>query len=253
MNIGSSIGAKREALELVQPSERTFDDPSITSESLRRVDAATSDACDDLTNAAIRSAENEVVAFVGVNLLGTRARSAERPSDSRHGFQQRDEEIAVVNVRGAERDGEWNALGVYDDVVLRARLSAVRRVRARLLAPPFARTLEASSAARDQSIASALPSSSSNTLCRRCHTPASCQSRSRRQHVMPHPQPISCGRCSQPIPVLSTKMIPVSVARSSRGGRPPCGFARSGGSNGCTRSHSSSETRGLAMGTFHYP
>jgi hypothetical protein len=73
-------------------------------------------------------------------------------------------------------------------------LSTVRRVGARLLAPPFAHTFETSSAARDQSIRSACPSSSSITRCSRSHTPASCQSRSRRQHVLPEPQPISCGR-----------------------------------------------------------
>ena len=38
--------------------------------------------------------------------------------------------------------------------------------------------------------------------CRRSQTPASCQSRSRRQQVMPVPQPISWGSISQGMPTL---------------------------------------------------
>lgn len=43
------------------------------------------------------------------------------------------------------------------------------------------------------------------------HTPARLQSRSRRQHVMPLPQPNSWGSCSHWMPVLSTKRMPVST------------------------------------------
>jgi hypothetical protein len=49
------------------------------------------------------------------------------------------------------------------------------------------------------------------------HTPVACQSRSRRQQVMPDPQPISCGRYSQGMPVRSTKRIPVKAWRSGTG------------------------------------
>jgi hypothetical protein len=40
------------------------------------------------------------------------------------------------------------------------------------------------------------------------HTPASWQSRSRRQQVMPDPHPISCGSISQAMPLRSTKTMP---------------------------------------------
>jgi hypothetical protein len=57
-----------------------------------------------------------------------------------------------------------------------------------VLAPPFsARTCDPSAADRDQSITPAACSLASSTSCSRCHTPASCQSRSRRQHVIPDP------------------------------------------------------------------
>jgi hypothetical protein len=64
--------------------------------------------------------------------------------------------------------------------------------------------------------------------------PAVAQSRSRRQQVIPLPQPISWGRYSQGMPVFSTNKIPVSAARSGTRGRPPFGLGGSGGSNGAT-------------------
>jgi hypothetical protein len=77
--------------------------------------------------------------------------------------------------------------------------------------------------------------------------PAACQSRSRRQQVMPDPQPISTGSRSHGVPVISTKGMPVNAARSGRHGRPPRGFGLSCGSSGPNAAQSSSETRGFAI------
>ena len=102
--------------------------------------------------------------------------------------------------------------------------------------------------ARDQSIRSASPKRFSSVVCSRCQTPACCQSRKRRQQVIPDPQPISWGRYSHGIPVLSTNRMPVSAARSGMRGRP--GFSlsqRGGGSSGATTAQSSLLTSGLAI------
>jgi hypothetical protein len=85
-------------------------------------------------------------------------------------------------------------MSVGDQVVLRAGPAPVDRRRARM-APPFnALTWEESTTQRDQSSLAAAFSSASRTSCSRCHTPASFQSRRRRQHVMPEPKPSSGGR-----------------------------------------------------------
>jgi hypothetical protein len=99
----------------------------------------------------------------------------------------------------------------------------------------------------DQSISSAKPNSSSSTRQIFSHTPAACQSRKRRQQVMPDPHPSSLGKYSQGQPVRSTNKIPISVCRLETRGRPPFGLARSDGSNGSIRSHSSSASSGLAI------
>jgi hypothetical protein len=194
-----------------------------------------------------------VVCLVGVQLVRASSRSSSGHLDGCKRVEHRFEHPRIVHVRRREGDVQWDAVSVDEQVVLRAQFAPVRRVGPSRLAPPFAGTLEASSEARDQSISPRLPSSSRMTSYSRTQMPASFQSRSRRQHVMPLPQPISFGRYSHGIPVLSTKRIPVSTARSGFGGRPPRGFGFSAGSSGSIRSHSASGTSGFAMGLSTYP
>jgi hypothetical protein len=237
----------------VEPCKSALDDPAISSELLIGFDAAAGDARRDAAYRAAGTAEDMVVGLVGMELGGPEAWSAPTPSDRldsiEHGLQM----VALVGVCRRDVDGKRDAVAVDDQMLLRSEFSAIGRVRPGRLAPPFARTLDASKLARDQSILSDFPSSSSRTRCRRSHTPATCQSLRRRQQVMPLPHPISWGRYSQPIPVRSTNKIPVSAARSSTGGRPPCGFGFAAGNSGWMRAHSASGTSGFAMGRVQYP
>lgn len=98
-----------------------------------------------------------------------------------------------------------------------------------------------------QSIRSAARSRRSSSRCSASHTPASCQSRKRRQHVMLEPHPISSGSISHWMPVRSTNRISVSAARSATRGLPPCGRGRATGSRGSMIDQRASETRGDAM------
>lgn len=182
-----------------------------------------------------------------MQLGGTAAGPAGALADGRDGIDGGLQHPAVVDVSGRQGHGQRDAVGVDDDVALRARLAAVGRVRPGLPAPLFAGTLALSSAARLQSIALALPSRSRRTWCNLSQTPEACQSRSRRQQVMPEPQPISCGSISHGMPLRNTNKMPVSAARSSTGGRPPFGRGGRDGNSGATTAHSSSLTRGFAM------
>jgi hypothetical protein len=68
---------------------------------------------------------------------------------------------------------------------------------------------------------------------------------SRRQHVIPEPQPISGGNMPHGMPERSTNRIPVSAARSETLGRPnvDVGF----GSIGSIRAHNLSSISGFAI------
>jgi hypothetical protein len=117
-------------------------------------------------------------------------------------------------------------------VALRASFAPIRGIGAGFRPPKTARTEQLSTTAALQSSASAKPSSSSSNFQMAPHTPATCQSRNRRQQVMPLPQPISLGRYSQGEPDFKMKMIPVRHWRSGTRGRPPLGLGAGAGSRG---------------------
>ena len=78
-----------------------------------------------------------------------------------------------------------------------------------------------STPAQDQSIVSERASQSKAAKWISCQIPASCQSRSRRQQVMPEPQPSFCGSIFQGIPLRNTNMMPARHTRSAKRGLPP--------------------------------
>jgi hypothetical protein len=133
-------------------------------------------------------------------------------------------------------------------VVLGALFPAVHGAFSRFFPPCIARTEVESTTPRDQSILPA-PFNSHRALRRsRSHTPARCQSRRRRQQVMPDPQSISRGRYSQGMPVRSTNRMPVRAFRSESGLRPGLRRRRSLGlgRSGSIHRHSCSSRRGFA-------
>jgi hypothetical protein len=153
------------------------------------------------------------------------------------------------------RDGHRQryAVAIHHEVALRAQLAAIRRILASLFAPPGAGTLALSNDARVQSMRPASCSRCSSARCKRLQTPARCQSRKRRQHVMPLPQPSSWGSISHGMPLRKTNMIPVKAARSVMAqGRPPLGLGGSGGKSRATISHSLSLINGVLMPPIYH-
>ena len=173
------------------------------------------------------------------------------PDGTGHDVERGSQHLAVVAVRPAQLEAQRRALGIDDEVALGAGPPAVRGVRPdlgrRRRAPPFAGMDALSMDALLQSSSSAAASRSSKARCRSPSTPAACQSRSLRQHVMPVQPNTPRGSRSQPMPDHRTNTMPSRARRSSHRGRPPFGLGGSSGSSGATAAHSSSLTRGLLM------
>ena len=183
--------------------------------------------------------------------LGPLPRAASFAAQRRNRQDQGLQLAAVMHVSGGDLDTQRNSLGIGAKMMFAARFAAVGRVGARLKPPKTARTWLASTTARDQSIRSATCNRRNNSRWSFSHTPTFCQSRSRRQQVMPLPQPISKGKSRQAMPVLSTKRIPVSAARSEIGLRPGYFLRRVRvGSRGWITDHNESSMSGFAIPSF---
>lgn len=242
MGLNGSFEANSQLAEGSQPSMRALDYPSVTPEPIVALDASSSDAVLDAAALEVVSAACKVVAFVSVQLVRPAARPAAPAAYTRQRIDQFFEDHRVMSVGPGDAEDQRNALAVRDDVALAAEFASIRGVRARVRAPRGLGTLAPSRLARLKSSWPALRSSASNNKCKRCHTPAACQSRSLRQQVMPLPKPNSCGRSSQAMPVRSTKTMPLRASSSFSRGRPPRGDGFTTGSSGCTRSHSAALT-----------
>jgi hypothetical protein len=165
----------------------------------------------------------------------------------RDGGQQWQQWRHVMAMRSRHQRRQRNAMRIGEDMMFTPTFPAIRRIGPRFFSPPTARRLRLSTTARVQSILSASCSLARSRVCTWCQTPAWCQSRKRRQQVIPEPQPISCGSISHGSPACSTKSIPVNAARSGTRGRPPLALGGSGGNNGAMSAQSASGTSGFAM------
>ena len=86
---------------------------------------AAGDAWGDAPGAELAAVGVVVVAAVGEQLTGLAPRPPAPATDGRHGLDQRDELGDVVAVAAGEGDGQRDAAGLADQVVLGTRPTAV--------------------------------------------------------------------------------------------------------------------------------
>ncbi len=200
VNVEPSLIANSQSAVVVEPSQGTLNHPPVLAQPLSALHTSSGYSRSDAPLSECFSTPCKVVPFISMQLgRPFPSTSAKLPSllDGLDSINHISESVGVVDVGGCTDYGEGNSLPVDHKMALRARFSFIRRIRAGCIAPFLARTVAESTAARDQSILPASPNLSKRTWCNFSHTPASCQSRSLRQHVMPLPQPISGGSISQ--------------------------------------------------------
>lgn len=226
----------------MEPGDGPLDNPPVDSEAGAVWDAAAGDHRFDAGRPDQAAVFVVVVAAVAEQAVGSFAWPSGQAGDGRDLLQQGYQLGDVVAVAAGQRDGEWDALAVDDDMVLAARTCSVDRAGTTFGPRRAALTWEESITARDQSSFFATRSFFNSTRCSWSHTPASFHAARRRQQVMPDPKPSSCGRYSHWIPVCSTNRIPHRACRSGTRGRPSTCFGTGSGSNGSMSEHSSYET-----------
>ena len=253
MDIGAFFVPHTQASMLVEPGDGALDLPAKGSESTSMFCVA---PCDERAHAAL---EKFVAMRVGIvravrdDAMRPATRTPAFTPYGRNGVDQRNQLGYVVPVGTRNADGQRDAVAVRDDMVLGAGFAPIGGVRAGLVPPKTARTLDESTRARSQSMRSAQLSLARSASWTRCHTPRAFHLAKRRQHVIPHPQPISCGRYSHGMPVRRTNRMPSNAMRLGTGVRPRVFGGLTGGRRGSTRAHSSSGKIGRAIRSSMQP
>lgn len=239
MDIEAAFETNAQLAKGGKPGMRALHNPAVLAEAVVLLDAATSNSWLDAALAQMLTTPSEVITLVGMEFVWTASRSTGQACHCRQCIDQgfEDDRVVPIGARYSQRQG--NAAPVYDEMTFAAEFSSIRGIRASLLAPRGLATDAPSMLARLQSIWSCSRKRVSRARCSRSQTPLACQSRSRRQQVMPLPKPNSWGRSSHGIPVCKTNRMPFSAARSSSLGRPPFGEGSTFGSSGCNAFHNS--------------
>jgi hypothetical protein len=251
MNVVAFLITNAKTPILVEPRDGAFYYPAIYAQSASVFSPSFSQQGDNSSAAKLSAMRLGVIGPITKKAIGMLKRSADLACDWRDTVNQRQKLCDVVAVCTGQYRRKRDTISVRYQMVFRPFLAAIRWVWSCFCPPKTARTDDESTTAREKSIWSACRNLFSITWCISSHTPAFCHTCNRRQQVIPQPQPISCGRSSQPIPVFKTNNIPVSAWRFDIGFRPGYRNLRSfSGINGFMISHNSSLTIGFAMSSI---
>jgi hypothetical protein len=233
----------------MKPRQGSFDDPSGPAK-------ATAVRCATFRELRLDASAMQGIA-VGLRVIRTIALDQDRFADRAAGDAPQRRNLVyqwqqlgdVVPIGGRYDRSQGNAARLGENVMFRPRLTAIGWVRSSFFPPRSARTEALSTIVRARSSWPRWRNSASRAPCRRRHTPARCQLTSRRQQVLPDPQPISFGSICHGIPLRSTNRMPVNAARSETRGRPMCLNRRRGGfgKSGSIRVHNASSIKRLGM------
>lgn len=249
MNTRTALVADREPAESVQPCERSFDDPARPPQSAPVPAVAVGQHGGNTPTAQFGTMPLRIVSAVALDGVGLAARRTGPTANGRHRVDEVEQLGDIGAIGGGQCRDERNPLRVGENMMFRPGLAAIGRVRSSFFPPRNARSEALSTTARARSSWPRRRNSVSKTACKRFQTPARCQRTSRRQQVVPEPQPISRGSMFHGRPLRSTKRMPVRTARSGMGFRPAYRRWRDRrfGRRGSMRFHNSSSTNGLVM------
>jgi hypothetical protein len=253
MNIQPSLISNGQPTKAVEPCERALDNPSVPAQLFAALDTSPGNPRGDAPLPKNFSVGLGVIPFVSVHLVWSLTWAASSTLQSRYGIYHLLKHRGVCCVSPGTLQRKRYSSSADHKMALRAWFSLICRIFACCFFPlftPLALTVCESKEALDQSISPSWLRVSSRSLCNFSHTPTFSQSRSLRQHVIPDPQPISCGSISHCKPDLSTNTMPVSAALFGMRGLPPFGLGGSGGKSGSIISHNSSGINGFAMPNF---
>jgi hypothetical protein len=248
MNICTTFVTNSQSSKLMQPTDSTFDYPAINAKPATMLGIPSGYFRLNTNVAQCLPICLRIIGSVCIKLLKAIARSTNLTTNRRNGINQFQQLGNIMLVGRGCLDNNGNAIAIRQNMMLRTWFSAIYRARAGFFAPPTARTVPLSTMLRSKSIWSAFRKWFSRILWIVSHSPAFCQSRNLRQHVMPLPQPISRGNISQGMPERSTNIMPVKQFRGGKGLRPGWYFLRFlTGMYGSIRFHKSSDSNTLAI------
>lgn len=121
--------------EAGEPGVGSLDHPTIATEAIATFDALASNASSDAVFSQVVAAARVIVAFVRMYLPGPLPRPPIQSRYRRNCTQRAFERYRIMPVRSRDRNGQWDAPCIYDDVAFAFEFSPVSWVGGGFLAP----------------------------------------------------------------------------------------------------------------------
>lgn len=220
MNLGAFFVTNSKSSVLVQPRDSTLNNPTIYPQTAAVFGSTFCQNRLDSFLTKFLTMRFRIITPVSKDTIGFTTRPTGLTRYRRNTIHQRQQLCNIMPISSGQFYRQRKPISIGYQMMFRAFFAAIRWVWACFGPPKTARTEEESTIAREKSIWSAWRSLFNKVWCIFSHTPAFCQSRNLLQQVIPQPQPISFGKSSHPMPVLSTNRIPVRASLSETGFRP---------------------------------
>src|SRR5580692_261542 len=246
VDIGAFVEARPQAAELMEQRQGLLHDVTKDAQAAAVRRSSSRDGRGDIAARQFHSMRIGIVSTVSHDFLGFTQWRARLAGNRRDRIDQRNQLRHVVAIGPREEGGKRYTARINKDVVFRPVFPAVHGAWSRFFPPCTARTDDESTITRDKSICSSARSWFNTRWWSWSQTPARRHSSRRFQRVIPQ-QPISWGKSSQGMPVLSTNKMPVRQTRSGTRALPIPGTYGCFGRIGSTRFHSSSDTNSLLI------
>jgi len=232
VNINSLFKPNPQPAVLVEPGEGPFNDPSLFPKSAAMFGVPAGQEGLDAPFPKTFANPFGIVGPVSECLAGSLAWTANLSAYGRYLIHQVQRFLGIMPIGSGDSNHEWMAFSICEKVTFGAFFSLICGIRTRLGPPKRALTFDPSITTRSRLIFPLRRSSVSKTPWIFFQTPTFCQSRSRRQQVIPDPQPNSGGSISQGIPLLRTNKMPLRAFRAGTTGLPLRFRGGSGGIKG---------------------
>jgi hypothetical protein len=194
MNARTPFVPQIESTKSMESSERALDDPARASQSAAVRTAAFRQLAGDPASREFVAMRLRVVPAVALHEAWLPQGPTRAAAQERNAVNEGQQLGHVVSVCRREARDDRNPVRVGKNMMFRPGLTAIGRVRSSFFPPRSARSEAPSTTARARSSWPRRRSSVSKTRWSRFQTPARCHRTSRRQHVLPEPQPIDRGR-----------------------------------------------------------
>lgn len=181
MNVGTPFESDTETSKVVHPGMRALNDPSNLSKAAAVWLSTSGNAGGNTSLVQDAPVLVVIVASIRIDAFGPAQWPTANAFDRRDRLDQGDQLRDVIAVGAGQDCRDRCAVGVGGEVVFGTGSRAIGGVRASFSPAPTARIDEESATTREKSIWFAACSLVSSNACHASHTPASCQSRSRRQ------------------------------------------------------------------------